>query len=178
MTHLFLAQSSNVVQKTAEAFGFNGVLFVSQCISFLIVAGLLYKFAYAPILKVLDERRNKIAESLANAEKIKQQLADAEAQHADILSKANQEAQKLIEEARASAAALAEKRHQQAIVEAEAIATKTREALSLERDRIFADLRNEVARLVVNTTGKVTGKFLTSEDQERLSQEATREIAA
>lgn len=178
MTPLLLAQSDGIVAKTAEAFGFNTVLFVSQCISFLIVAFLLYKFAYGPILKVLDERRTKIAESLANAEKIKQQLADAETQHAEILSKANQEAQKLIEEARASAAALAEKRHQEAIAEAEAIAAKTRDALSLERDRVFADLRKEVARLVVDTTGKVTGKFLTPEDQERLSQEATREIAA
>ncbi|HWL53555.1 MAG TPA: F0F1 ATP synthase subunit B [Chthoniobacteraceae bacterium] len=178
MIPLLLAQGGNIVTDTAEAFGFNTVLFVSQCVSFLVVAFLLYKFAYGPILKVLDERRTKIAESLANAEKIKQQLADAEAQHADILSKANQEAQKLIEEARASAAALAEKRHQEAIAEAEAIAAKTRDALSLERDRVFADLRQEVARLVVSTTGKVTGKFLTPEDQERLSQEATREIAA
>ena len=48
----------------------------------------------------------------------------------------------------------------------------------LERDRMLAELRREVARLVVDTTGKVTGKVLTAEDQRRLSEEAAREIAA
>ena len=50
------------------------------------MAGLLYKFAYKPILKVLEERRQKIAESLANAEKIKQELANAQAKAQEILS--------------------------------------------------------------------------------------------
>jgi len=177
---LFLAQSglADTAQNVGLQFGFNWILFISQIVSFLVVAGLLYKFAYGPILKVLEERRQKIAESLANAEKIKAQLADAEARHAEILARANQEAQKLIEEARASAASLAEKRQQQAIADAEAIATKTRQALALERDRAFADLRAEVARLVIGATAKVTGKVLTPDDQQRLSAEVTREIAA
>lgn len=178
---LILAQSgglADVAKDVAEQFHFNWILFLSQIVSFLIVAGLLYAFAYNPILEVLEERRKKIADGLANAAKIKQQLADAEAKHAEILSRANDEAQKMIEEARSSAAALAEKRQQQAIADAEAIITKAREALTLERDRAFADLRREVGRLVVDTTGKVTGKVLTSDDQRRLSEEAAREIAA
>ncbi len=178
---LILAQAGGLAetaQNVGRQFGFNTVLFVSQIISFLLVAFLLHRFAYGPILKVLEERRTKIAEGLANAEKIKAQLADAEAKRAEILAAANQEAQKLIEDARASAAALAEKRQQQAIAEAESIAAKTREALELERARVFADLRQQVGRLVVDTTGKVTRKFLTPEDQKRLSEEASREIAA
>src|SRR5687768_16731147 len=69
----------DIARQTGEQFGFNTSLFISQLISFLIVAFLLHRFAYKPILKVLEQRREEIAASLANAEKIKQQLAEAEA---------------------------------------------------------------------------------------------------
>ena len=127
---------------------------------------------------MLEERRTRIAEGLQNAEKIKAQLADAENRHAEILARANEEAQKMITEARASAAALAEKRQQDAIAEAEGIIAKAKEAIELERARAFTELRGEVARLVVATTGKVIGKVLTAEDQKRLSEDAASEIAA
>jgi len=165
-------------RQTGEAFGVNGPLFISQCVSFLLVCWLLSRFAYRPILNVLEQRRQRIAESLENAEKIKAQLAEAETKHAEILERANGEAQKMINEARTSAAALAQTRQQQAIAEAEGIIAQAREAIGLERDRMLAELRREVARLVVDTTGKVTGKILTADDQRRLSEEAAREIAA
>ena len=63
-------------KSTGETFGFNAWLFFSQIISFCIVAFLLQRFAYKPILTVLEARRQKIAEGLANADKIRQQLAD------------------------------------------------------------------------------------------------------
>ena len=106
-------------------FGFNPTLFFSNVISFVIVCALLQKFAYKPIIDVLEERRKKIAEGLENAEKIKQQLADAEVRRAEILAAANVDAQKMIDEARASAAAIAEKREQEAIAEAENILVKS-----------------------------------------------------
>ncbi len=177
---IILAQAGGIadtVKEVGEKFGFNPTLFFSQVASFVVVAFLLNKFAYKPIVEVLEARRAKIAESLANAEKIKQQLADAEARHAEILARANSEAQKMIEEARSSAASLAEKRQQQAIADAEAIIAKANEATALERERSFADLRREVARLVVDTTSKVTGKVLNPDDQRRLSEEAAREVA-
>ena len=176
-----LLAQADLAQTAAEigkVFGFNTQLFLSQIISFVIVALLLQRFAFKPILNVLEERRNKIAESLADAQKIKQQLADAEARHAEILAKANQEAQKLIEEARASAAALGEKQRQQAVADAESIVAKAREATTLERDRMFQELRGEIGRLVVSTTARVAGKVLTPEDQKRLAEEAAREVAA
>jgi len=165
-------------RETGEQFGVNAPLFLSNVISFLIVCVLLQRFAYRPILDVLEMRRQRIAESMENAGKIQEQLADAEAKHAEILDRANGEAQKMINEAREAANALAATREQQAIAEAEGIIAQAREAMRLEHDRMLADLRREVARLVVTTTGKVTGKVLTTDDQRRLSEEAAREIAA
>jgi len=165
-------------QRTGETFGFNAWMFFSQIISFGIVAFLLQKFAYKPVLTVLEQRRQKIAEGLANAEKIKQQLAESEKRYQEILSKANADAQRMIDEARSSAQALTDKKTQQAISEAEQIIAKAREATLVERERVFTELKREVGRLVINTTAKVTGKVLSNDDQKRLSDEATREVAA
>ena len=107
-----------MLRDVADTFGWNPWLFLSQVISFAIVAFLLRRFAYKPILGVLEERRQRIAEGLLNAEKIKKQLAEAEQRHAEILTKANAEAQKMIDEARESSAHLAERKQQEAIAAA------------------------------------------------------------
>jgi len=86
-----------LVQEKAMIFGFDWWMFLSQCISFIIVCVLLAKFAYKPVLNVLEERRERIAEGLANADKIKQQLAEAEVRYNEILAKANVEAQKMLD---------------------------------------------------------------------------------
>jgi F-type H+-transporting ATPase subunit b len=168
---------TDLVKDTAETFGWNLKLFLSQVISFVLVALLLRRFAYQPILNVLHERRERIAEGLRNAEKIKQQLAEAEKHHAEVLAKAHAEAQKMIDEARESSAHLADRKLQEAIVAAEQVMARAREASALEHERTMAELKREVGRLVVETTAKVTGKVLTSEDQRRLQEEAARQLA-
>jgi F-type H+-transporting ATPase subunit b len=178
---LFLAQANTGIlesaRQTADTFGWNWQLFLSQVVSFCIVAFLLRRFAYKPILGVLEERRQRIAEGLLNAEKIKKQLAEAEQRHADILAKANTEAQKMIDEARESSAHLAERKQQEAIAAAEQIITKARETSAIEHERTMESLKRELGRLVVDTTAKVTGKVLTTEDQRRLQEETSRQLA-
>ncbi len=173
---IFLA--ANFVTETAESFGFDLKIFLSQVISFVIVALLLKQFAYKPILAVLEERRQRIAEGLLNAEKIKQQLAEGEQRQKEILAEANVTAQKMIDEARSSAGAIAERKQQEAIVAAEQILAKAREASALEHERTMSALKRELGRLVVDTTAKVTGKVLTPEDQKRLQEEASRQVSA
>jgi F-type H+-transporting ATPase subunit b len=173
---IFLA--ANLVTDTAETFGFDVKIFLSQVISFVLVALLLKQFAYKPILAVLEERRQRIAEGLLNAEKIKQQLAEAEQRYQEILAKGNAEAQRMIDEARASAGVIAERKQQEAIVAAEQILAKAREASALEHERTMSQLKRELGRLVIDTTAKVTGKVLTRDDQRRLQEEASRQVAS
>lgn len=169
---------TDIARTTGETFGFNLWMFLSQVISFVIVALLLRHFAYRPILAVLEERRQRIAEGLLNAEKIKQQLAEAEQRYAEILAKGNAAAQKMIDEARESASHLAERKQQEAILAAEQIVAKAREASAREHERTMTELKRELGRLVVDTTAKVTGKVLTAEDQRRLQEEASRQIVS
>ncbi|HUD83351.1 MAG TPA: F0F1 ATP synthase subunit B [Candidatus Saccharimonadales bacterium] len=183
MTHFILLASlgsdlAKTASDTAERFGLDWPHFIAQCISFLIVAGLLLKFAYKPILTVLAERRQRIAEGLANADKIKQELARTEAMQREVLQKANAQATKLIEEARAAAARVQEQETQKAIAQAEQIITKAREATVMERQRMLTDLKREVVGLVVQVASATTGKILTAEDQQRLAEETRRQLAA
>jgi len=175
---LAAAGVGDLVRETAETFGFDVWIFLSQVISFVIVALVLRRFAYKPILQILEERRQRIAEGLLNAEKIKQQLAEAEQRHAEILAKANVQAQKMIDDARESSAHIAERKQQEAVAAAEQIMAKAREASAIEHERTMTELKRELGRLVVNTTAKVTGKILTPEDQRRLQDEAARQIAS
>src|SRR3954452_518283 len=178
MIAMFLAAGAlDQARETAETFGFDWKIFFSQVISFIIVALVLKRFAYKPILAVLEERRQRIQEGLLNAEKIKQQLAEAEQRYAEILAKANAQAQKMIDEARESAAHVAERKQQEAVAAAEQIMTKAHEAAALEHERTMAQLKRELGRLVVDTTAKVTGKVLTNDDQRRLQEEASRHMS-
>src|ERR1700739_2597557 len=144
---------------------------LTQLISFSFVFFVLWRFAYKPIFSMLQARREKIAEALANAEKIKADVARTEAERQKILADAGDRANKLIEEGREAAARVREQETQKAIAAAEQIVAKAREAAAQERTQMLAQLKREVGRLVVQTTSSVTGKILTADDQRRLTQE-------
>jgi F-type H+-transporting ATPase subunit b len=169
---------ADMISDTARDFGVDWSHLIAQIISFIIVAAALTKFAYKPILNVLDERRKRVAESLANAEKIKQELARTEAARQEVLNQASLQANKFIEEARAAAARVLEQETQKAVAAAEQIIAKAREAAAQDHARMLAELRREIGRLVVETSAKVTGKILTVEDQRRLVEETNRQLAA
>ena len=151
---------------------------IAQVVLFAIVYWVLKRYAFKPVIAMLEERRRRIEEGQINAENIKKQLAEAQAKYEEILAKANAEAQRLIEEVRASGDRLAEQKRQEAIAAAEQITLKAQEAMALERERIMAELKQELGRLVVDTTVRVTGKVLTPQDHQRINEETARQIAA
>lgn len=176
----FILAAGNLAQiakDTGETFGFDVSHFLSQMVSFVIVAIVLKRFAYNPILKTLEERRNRIAEALANADAVKAELATTQAARQDVLRQANVEATRLIEEARAAAVRISEQKTLQATQEAQNIVARAREESLRERTRMLAELKSEVGALVVQTTAQVTGKILTPDDQQRLIQETNRQLA-
>lgn len=179
LENLFIlaASAENPITNITRTFGVNWGLFISQLIAFGLLAFLLNKFAYKPVLEVLETRKQRIAEGLENAEKIKTELAETEQARKEILEKANNQAGKLIEEGREAAEKVREAETQKAVKEAEQIIAKAREASQADHARMLAELRKEVGKLVVATTGKVIGKTLTDEDQARLVEETNAELA-
>src|SRR5262249_1557592 len=181
MQYDYLFAAADVVQTakdTLQQFGVDWPHFIAQCISFLIVSGILYKFAYRPVHTIFEERAQRIAQGLANAEKMNKELANAQAKAQEILNQASVQASKMIEEARTAAAKVQEEETQKAVAAAQDIVEKARQATEAEHARMLSSLRREVGRLVVSTTAKVTGKVLTPDDQNRLTDEANRELAA
>lgn len=162
--------------ETGQRFGVNWPQFIVQTINFCIVAGVLWFFASKPIIKLLEERRKRIAQSMADADRIKQELASAEVKRQEILTNANEEAKKVIAEARTLATQVHEQETQKAVAAAEEIIAKAHESTKADYDKMLGQLRNEVCRLVVDTTAKVIGKTLTPEDQKRLNAEALLQL--
>jgi F-type H+-transporting ATPase subunit b len=161
-----------------ETLGVKWPEFIASLINFAIVLFVLWRFAYKPIFEMLAARRQKIADSVANADKIKAELTRTEADRQKILADAGDKANKLIDEARQAAARVRETETQKAIAAAEQIVVKAREAAAQEHSQMLAELKREVGRLVVQTTATVTGKILTPEDQRRLAEETEKQLAA
>ena len=175
---LAAASSDGQIQQIARTFGVDWSHLIAQIISFCIVCLILYRFAYRPVLRMLEERRQQIAQGLANTEKIKAELARTEALRQEVIDRANAQATKLIEQAHAAAARVQEQETQKAIAAAEQIIVKAREAATQDQARMRAELKREVGRLVVQTTATVTGKILTPEDQRRLAEETAKQVTA
>ena len=161
----------------ARTFGVDWPHLISQSVSFAIVCGALYALAYKPILRVLEARRQQIAAGLANAAKIKAELARIESERQEVLTKAGDEGKRLIDEARAAAARVQTEETQKALASAEQILARAREAAERDHARMLAELKHEVGRLVVQTTASVTGKILTAEDHHRLAEETASQLA-
>ena len=161
-----------------QTLGIQWTKLIPQLFNFGIVLFVLWKWAYKPVFTMLEARQKKIAESVTNADKIKAELAKTEAARRDILTQAGDQANKLIEEARAAAARVREQETQKAITAAEQIMIRAREAAVQDHDRMLRELKREVGRLVVQTTVTVTGKILTPEDQRRLAEETEKQLPA
>ena len=172
------ASGGGQIEKIASTFGVNWPHLGAQIVSFGIVCILLYVLAYKPILQMLNARRQQIAAGLANAEKIKAELARIEVERQEILRRADGEGKQLIEEARAAAARVQADETRKALASAEQIVVRAHEATERDRARMLAELRHEVGRLVVQTTAAVTGKVLTPDDHRRLAEETAQRLAS
>lgn len=159
-------------------FHLEGQLLLSQIIGFLVFAILLKKFAFGPIQEMLEQRRTRIAEGEEKLKRIEQQLAESEKTTAAAIAKANEEAVRLINEAKEGAHAFAEQKSQEAIAQAQQILAKAEAAAQADREKITAELKRDFGRLVVAATRQATGRTLTADDQKRINDEALASIDA
>lgn len=178
MSMLLATAQENGITVIFNQFGVTLPFFVASLINFIVVIMVLKKFAFGPVQKMLEERRNRIAEGEAKLAQIEKQLAESEAATAAAIAKANEDAQRMIAEARDGAAALSEQKAQEAIAQAQQIIAKAEAAAKADRDRLTVELKREFGRLVAATTAQVAGKVLTNEDQSRLNEEALTKVEA
>lgn len=157
-------------------FGVKPILLIAQIVNFTILLLILKRFMYKPLLKVLEERKKKIADSLKNAEEIEARLQKIGEDRERELTKAAKEAQAILDEATKNAQELVAEAHQKASQEAEKVFAKSSEQLKLEREKLQAQMRVELAGLVVAGLQKVSGKVLTKADQKDLIEQSLKNI--
>lgn len=154
-----------------EKLGINLGFFLFQVFNFTIFALLMYALAYKPIVRMLENRKNKIAQGLEDARVAAEARANAEKEAKAILAEAQNNAAQKIREAteRADAAA------REIIAQAEAQANKIREEARLEsaqeRDRILLELRGQIASLAIAAAQKLIGEALDEKRQHALLEE-------
>jgi len=166
------------IEQIARTFGVDWPHLIAQTLSFTVVCALLYWLAYRPILEMLEQRRQQIADGLANAEQVRAELAKTEVMRRDVLAQAHTEAKGIVRDARAAAARVEAQGAQQANAMAQEILAKARQATEREHALMLGDLKREVGRLVLQTTAVVTGKVLTPDDQRRIAEESARRLTA
>jgi len=171
-----VAENPGIMETIQKTFGLNGPFFFAQVINFFLVVFVLKKFAFGPIQTMLEQRRIRIAEGEEKLKRIEKQLADSEATTAAAIAKANDEAVRLINEAKEGAHAFSEQKAQEAIAQAQSILTKAEAAAKADRDQLGAELKREFGRLVAATTAQVTGKVLTADDQKRINEDALAKV--
>ena len=160
-----------------QQFGLQWTKIIAQVLIFLVVYFVLSRYAFGPILAMLEARRKRIADGEAKLEKIARDLAAAEENAKAILDKANADGDRLIKEANESSAQVKERKTQEAIAEANNILAKAREAAKLEQEQLLAQLKREFGRMVVDATSRVTGKVLDNNDQDRINRETAAQVS-
>lgn len=150
--------------------------FFAQLVNFLIVCLVLKKFAYGPVMEILEQRRKRIADGEAKLKEVEAQIAESEKRTQEAMQEANERAKRLVDEAKQSAVAVGEKKTQEASAAAQAILAKAEEAAKAEREKMRAELKKEFGRLVASTTAQVTGKVLNADDQKRINEEALAKV--
>ena len=171
-----LASLADTAQGIVDTFGIDWPMLIAQAINFLIVALVIWKFAFKNILSTIKEREQQISDSLKNADRIKLELEETEKQQQETLQEASLAAKKTISSAQEQAKALIESQKEDARKQAEEIISKAKLAMEQERERVLREAREEIASLVVLTTSKVLSKNLTEEEKQRFSSKATEEL--
>ena len=143
-----------------EELGFNIPSLLVFLVNFAILLVILYFFAYKPILKMLDQRSERIRESLEAAEQAKQQAAESEARTQEHLQEARREGQKLLEQARALAEKFREDEMAKAREEAEAFIARARQEIQQERDGAVEEVKRHFAVLAIQAAERVIGQSL------------------
>jgi len=153
-------------------------LFIWTIVTFLVLLALLAKFAWRPLLEALDTRQNAIRKSLDDAQQARQELERLNAESAQIIARSRQEADAIITQSRADGDRLREEIRQKARSEADLIVKNAERQIQLETSRAIEQIRHEAVDLSVMIASKIIQRNLTREDNERLIDEALRQVQA
>jgi len=149
---------------------------IIQVLVFFILAWVTMKFIWPPLIAAIDERRTKIAEGLASAEKGEASLAEAKAAATEIVKEAHARAGKIVEQANRRSTELVDEARGVALAEGQRLVSEARQEVALEASRARQQLSKEVATLVVVGASKLLGREIDAKAHADLLESLAREI--
>ena len=152
----------------------NGTL-IAQLLIFLVMLGILYRFAWGPLLRILNERRARIAQGVEATERAKRELEEAERERQTKLEEARREAQAMLDRITKQAEDLRKELEAKAREQAEGLIAKARAEIQQERQKAVQDLRSQVADLAVMAAGRIIGESLDAKKHRELIERAIEE---
>jgi F-type H+-transporting ATPase subunit b len=155
--------------------GINLPVLLFQLVNFAFLLLVLRLVVYKPVLKMLDERRERIREGLNAADRGREQAAEAELRAREQIEAARREGQQIVANAQQVAQRLQEEGRQQALQQQEAMLERARGEIQLERDSAISELRREFADLTIAAAEKVIGQSLDRSAHQRLIEQALSE---
>ena len=141
---------------------------IAQILNFLVLLAILAKFAYKPLLKAMDDRRNRIINDLDSAEQTRLDAEALKEQYAEQLAGARQEATEIVNKANQIAQNLHDELVEQARVEQEALLANAKERIEQEKLQALLDIRSEVIKLSTLIAGKIVNQKLNSANDQKL----------
>ncbi len=148
---------------------------IAQLVSFAILFGLLTFLLYKPVRRILDERSNRIKESMDQVEQIKVKMAETEERVREQLEAARRDGQTVVAQAGQMGERVKEEARLEARREAESIMARARIEIGRERDEAIEDLRRQFVELAILAAEKVINETLDKEKHRRLIDEVLEE---
>ena len=145
-------------------------------VTFLILAFVLYKIAWNPILTMLDEREKRIKESLAAAERAKAEVEQLEQEHKKVIEEARQQAHEIIAASRHQGEQLRDDIIRKAQAESDKMVQRAKTEIEASRDSVLAEMRDLAVELSMAATKKLVGNSLTKEDHQRFINDSIQNI--
>ena len=156
------------MEELVKTFHIDIKLLIAQLVNFAIVVWVLYKFAYGPILKTLNERTDKIDKGLKDAEASQKKMTEITEQEKKVLAEARQEAQKIITQAEANARKSKDEIAADAKRQSEKILQDAEKKIEEDKNKMIAEVKKEIAGLVVAATEKMIGEKMDGKKDEEL----------
>jgi F-type H+-transporting ATPase subunit b len=169
MTAALLVASNALIKVTPG-------LMIWTIVSFLITLFVLKRYAFGPIQKLIDERRERIRQSIEEADRAREEARKLLEQHRALIAGARSDAEQILTEARRVADSQRERVREEVETDRQRRLEETRRQIEAETQKALTQIRAEVAELTMIAAEKVTGKALDQADQRRLIEEAISEL--
>lgn len=169
-------QEATGIGAVAGTFGLRGDIFVAQLVNFLIVLVVLWRFAYKPIIRMLEEREAKIAKSVADADAIAARVADLERERETVITAARKDAQGIMMAAITQSEERKNEMVEAAKREVERVIAQSKSQMAVDREAMLRDVRKDIVDIAMKAAARIIHTDMDEKKSQSLAEEVVRKM--